>query len=337
MLTIGTKPTRWNFKSISNHARICLQDEDGAAEQSDTLSAEQGWQKLKALIQSIKPKEFEKFTAALLTSFLNIPFVVARSGDQPSGDARSLTGEVSIQAKKYTGKNSPNAKTIEGDIRQAIRTLPNLQVYVLAISRDTAQLRDILEAVVEETGLDIITLELSDDLSDIGALCVTFWENIHHFFDLSDMDQQFSAWVQIVKDDSKTHDKMEDVRSKLEDGIQTQRHVQKDTEKYLLNRFNRDEGFNPINLSQAIERKSLESQITNWWETEESPICCLEGKEGHGKTWLAAKAMNSICENENIVAFWLDSKDWKGHKSIFDLLYTCFSLIYPSYEQGKIV
>ena len=311
-------------------------DETEAVDQRDALSVEQGWQKLKELIQSIKPKEFEKLTAALLTSFLNIPFVVARSGDQPSGDARILTGEVSIQAKKYTGKNSPNAKTIEGDIRQAIRTLPNLQVYVLAISRDTAQLRDILEAVVEETGLDIVTLELSDDLSDIGALCVTFWENIHHFFDFSDMDQQFSAWVQIAKDDSKTHDQMEDVRSKLEDGIQTQSHVQKDAEKYLLKRFNRNEGFNPINLSQAIERKSLESKLTNWWETEESPICYLEGKEGHGKTWLASKWMNSIHEKENTVTFWLDSKDWRGAKSISDLLRTCFSLIYPSHEHGKI-
>ena len=212
-------------------------DETEAVDQRDALSVGQGWGKLKDLIQSIKPADFEKLAATLLTSFLEVHFVVARSGDQPSGDARSLTGGVSIQAKKYTGKNSPNAKTIEGDIRQAIRTLPNLQVYVLAISRDTAQLRDILEAVVEEIGLDIVTLELSDDLSDIGALCVTFWENIHHFFDLSDMDQQFSAWVQITRDDSKTHDQVEDVRSKLEDGIQTQSYVQKDAEKYLLKRF----------------------------------------------------------------------------------------------------
>ena len=311
-------------------------DETEAVDQRDALSVGQGWGKLKDLIQSIKPADFEKLAATLLTSFLEVHFVVARSGDQPSGDARSLTGGVSIQAKKYTGKNSPNAKTIEGDIRQAIRTLPNLQVYVLAISRDTAQLRDILEAVVEETGLDIVTLELSDDLSDIGALCVTFWENIHHFFDLSDMDQQFSAWVQITRDDSKTHDQVEDVRSKLEDGIQTQSYVQKDAEKYLLKRFNRNEGFNPINLSQAIDRESLESKITDWWETQKSPICYLEGKEGHGKTWLASKWMNSFREKENIVTFWLDSKDWGGVKSISDLLHACFRLIYPSYEQGKI-
>ena len=310
--------------------------ESETADQSDMLSAEQGWQKLKQYIHSINPTDFEKLVATLLTSFFKIPFVVARSGDQPSGDAISISGEVSMQAKLYKGKRTPNAKIVEGDICQVIRELPHLQVYILAVSRDAAQLRGTLDSVSEETGLDIVTLELSDELSDLGALCVTYWEDIHHFFDLSDMDPQFSVWVQITRDDSKTQAQMEKVQSKLEDGIQTQSHVQKSTEKYLLNRFNRDEGFNPINLSQAIDRDSLESQITNWWETEESPICCLEGKEGHGKTWLAAKAMNSICGNENIVAFWLDSKDWNSRKSIFDLLHTCLNLIYPSYEQRKI-
>ena len=241
-----------------------------------------------------------------------------------------------MQAKLYKGKRTPNAKIVEGDIRQVIRELPHLQVYVLAVSRDAAQLRGTLDSVAEETGLDIVILELSDSLSDLGALCVTFWKRICSFFDLSETAQEFSAWVQIAKDDSKTHDKMEDVRSKLEDGIQTQIHVQKDTEKYLLKRFNRDEGFNPINLSQAIDRDPLESKIADWWETEESPICCLEGKEGHGKTWLASKWMNSIHEKENTVTFWLDSKDWTGIKSISDLLRTCFSLIYPSHEHRKI-
>ena len=138
------------------------------------------------------------------------------------------------------------------------------------------------------------------------------------------------------KDKLETKQKTEDLRLKLEEGIQTQNQVQKDAEKYLRKRFRRTEGFNPVDLSQALNRKSLESKIANWWETEGFPICCLEGEEGHGKTWLAAKWINSICEKENIVTFWLDSEYWSGARSIFDLLYTCFGLIYPSYEERKI-
>ena len=313
-------------------------DEAEAIDQRDALSTEQGWGKLKDLIQSIKPKEFEKLAATLLRSFLKVPFVVARSGDQPSGDARSLTGEVAIQAKNYSDRTSLNAKEIEGDIHQVNRTLQDLQAYILAVSRDTAQLRDTLDAVEDETGLDIVVLELTDNLSDLGALCITLWEDLREFLDSSDIyqDQNFLAWVEEKKDDPDTKEKIKDLRLKLEDRIQTQNRVQKDTEKYLLERFSKSEGFNPINLSQAIDRGSLESKITDWWETEESPICCFEGKEGHGKTWLAAKATNSIPEKENIVTFWLDSKDWSGCKTIFDLLHTCFSLIYPSHERQKI-
>ena len=315
--------------------------EDGAAEQSDTFSAEQGWQKLKALIQSIKPKEFEKFTAALLTSFLNIPFVVARSGDQPSGDARSLTGEVSIQAKKYTGKNNPQAKTIEGDIRQAIRTLPNLQVYVLAVSRDTAQLRDTLNAVEEETGLDIVVLELTDNLSDLGALCITLWEDIRGFFNSSEIcqDSNFLAWVEERKNDSKTNEKIEDIRLKLEEGIQTRHQVYKDTRKYLHKRFGYDTDHTlrfkyPIDLSKAINRELLESKITNWWETRDKPVCYLEGEEGIGKSWLAAKWVKSICEDKKIVTFWLDSDTWKNCKSLDDLFEVSLKTI-PGYHNER--
>ncbi|MCY3626060.1 MAG: hypothetical protein OXG88_00245, partial [Gammaproteobacteria bacterium] len=312
-------------------------DENGAVDQSNTLSAEHGWRKLKKLVQSVKPTDFEKFVAVLLTSFFKVPFVVARSGDQPRGDARSVSGNVSIQAKRYTKGNLPDVKTIEGDIGQARRAPAlNLQTYVLAISRDTEQLTYELNAIARETGVDIVTLELSDELSDLGALCVTFWEDICHFFNLSNTDQEFLDWVQIAKTDSKTKDKMKAVRSKLEDGIQTQKHVQKDAGKYLRKRFSTNKEFNPINLSQAIGREFIESKISDWWEVGDSPICCLEGKEGHGKSWIAAKSVHAICENENIVAFWLDSRDWNECKSISDLLYTCFSSIYPSDQKEKI-
>ena len=315
-----------------------LSDETEAADQSGMLSAEQGWQKLKALIQSIKPKEFEKLTATLLTSFLEDRFVVARSGDQPSGDARNLTGEVAIQAKNYSDRTNLNAKEIEGDIRQVNRTLQDLQVYILAVSRDTAQLRDTLDAVEAETGLDIVVLELTNDLSDLGVLCVTFWEDIYAFFESSDIcqDQEFLAWIKEMENDSETQEKTGYLQFKLKNGIQTQKHVQEDVGKYLTERFSRDKGFNPINLSEAIEREILESKVSDWWKAPGAPVCCLEGKEGHGKTWLASKWMSLIREKENIATFWLDSKDWNSRESIIDLLHTCFSLIYPPHEQQKI-
>ena len=205
------------------------------------------------------------------------------------------------------------------------------------VSRDiSAQLLDKLEIIEKNTGLDIVSLVLSDELSDIGALCVNFWEEICHFFDSSNTDEEFLTWIGEIKNDSETEKKLEELKSKLDSGIQSQYHVKKDVEKYLLDRFSRDEGFNHINLSQAIDRQEIESKIADWWERDDVPICYLQGEEGTGKTWLAAKWMNSIHESENIVTFWLDSKDWNGCMSISDLLKNCLSSIYESHKQEKI-
>jgi len=118
------------------------------------------WKKLKSALQAM-PKTgeagFEGLVATLLSKFLNENFVIARVGDQPSGDARSLRGRTSIQAKRYLDTTTLPVKGIEGDIREAIRSLPLLDAYLLAITR-TAQSQDRWDAIQRETGLDIIVL-----------------------------------------------------------------------------------------------------------------------------------------------------------------------------------
>lgn len=303
------------------------------------------WQELKDLIQSLdeqhkgrkKGEPFEELVAKLLGLLLEDRFETEKSGYQPRGDAINKERTIVLQTKNYNDKTPLDRKEILGDIEEAELELSNLQVYVLAASRTiNNRLRSRFSDVQKNTGLDIVTLELTDKLSNLGALCVTFWENIHEFFDPSDTSQPFLDWVGIEKDKLETTKKISELRDKLKYGIQTQKHVQKDIEKYLLDRFSRKEGFNPINLSEAIDRGSLESKITDWWETERLPICYLEGKEGHGKTWLASKWMSLIRKKENIPTFWLASKDWNSRESIIDLLHTCFSLIYPLHEQQKI-
>ena len=299
------------------------------------------WKELKQEIQSIKPKRFEELAAKLLELLLETRFMVARSGDQPSGDARDLEGRISIQAKRYTTTRLDES-SIVGEIYRARDALVDLQVYVLVVSRDIAsQLRDRFDRVETDTGLDIVTLDLTEKLSDLGALCVAFWENIREFFDSSEpcQNQEFLGWVEERKNDSKTNEKIEDIRLKLEEGIQTRHQVYKDTRIYLHKRFGYDTDHTlrfkyPIDLSKAIDRESLELQITNWWDTPGKPVCYLEGEEGMGKSWLAAKWVKSICEDKEIVSFWLDSDMWKGCESLDNLFETCLKTI-PGYHNEK--
>ena len=122
----------------------------------------------------------------------------------PNQEAMLEVCQVMYQCKPRTTatETSLDDIEIEGDIRQARRSpaLQDLQVYVLAVSRGYRAIACYeLDAIARETGLDIVTLELTDELSDLGALCVTFWEDICHFFDLSNTNQEFSAWVQMAK------------------------------------------------------------------------------------------------------------------------------------------
>ena len=303
------------------------------------------WQKLKDLIQSMGDdgNDFEKLVAKLLGSLLETHFEVEKSGYQPRGDAVNEDGTIIIQAKKYS-KTRLNRKEVEGDIREAYSDseLPNLQAYVLAASRTLSPLLlNRLGEIETETGLDIIPLELTNGLSGLGALCVTFWEDIYHFFEFSTpcQTQKFANWTKKVKNKPKTRKKIEELGNKLKQGQQTRRWVQKDTMEYLRKRFGYESDHNlrfnySIDLSKAIEREVSEQEIINWWETSKLPVCYLEGKEGNGKSWLASKVVNVICGNKHIVTFWLDSNCWSGCRSLDDLLQTCLETL-PSYQDER--
>lgn len=92
---------------------------------------------------------FEVLAKRLLELVLNETFVLARSGDQPSGDAHNSRRNVCVQAKRYSDA-SLNAKNIEGDFDESLRALRNTDVYVVAVTRNTAQLDDTLNAMREE-------------------------------------------------------------------------------------------------------------------------------------------------------------------------------------------
>ena len=151
--------------------------------------------------------------------------------------------------------------------------------------------------------------------------------------------KNFSDWAKEERDKPKTIEKIERLKSKLKHGQQSRSRIQKDTEEYLIKRFGGDSDHNlrfnySIDLSQATERKFLESRVTKWWYAEGGPVCYLEGKEGMGKSWLAAKCVNSICSDKHVVTFWLDSSRWSSCKSLDDLLQTCLETM-PGYQDEK--
>ena len=301
------------------------------------------WLKLKNLIQSMdkrrkgrkKGEAFEKLVVQLLKSLLEISFISARTGSQPSGDARSAAGDVSVQAKNYSKSKDLRIESIVRDIHRARNKLQDLEVYVLAVSCDNAQLRDELDEVERDTFLDIVVLELTDKLSDIGALCVTYWADLQDFqeFSKTHQNQDFFDWMEVERQNSKTKKKIQEIRRKIEQCIQTQIHFQKDAKEHFLRCIGAARDDNPrskrsIDLSKAEDRHCLELKIKTWWEERTEPVCYLEGKKKSGKTLLAAKWIKSVYKDENMIPVWLDINRWCDCESLDDLLEACFKSIY---------
>src|SRR6266699_1696018 len=88
---------------------------------------------------------FEGFVARLFQAETGDRFYVAATGSQPSGDARNERGGVSIQTKAYFGTTTFKKDEAVAQLLRAIQSLPELDLYVLASTRDPAQLRDELE------------------------------------------------------------------------------------------------------------------------------------------------------------------------------------------------
>jgi hypothetical protein len=301
------------------------------------------WNDLKTALHGMEnsgEKGFEGLCATLLSQLLNIPFRIARSGTQSSGDALSQDITTSLQAKKYADDTRFRENEIEGDIRRILREIPDLQVYVLAATRSTAQIEPRLKDIEKETGLDIIVLETGDGLSDMGALCITYWTSIQEFAEIGAFQNTYGSWVQQTATLPEVQERVRSLQVLIGSHLQTFNRIRNHSKEYLTQRFEITKGTptrNPyrIVLDQGIKRVRTLANLWKWWEGKE-PVAYLEGEEGVGKSWLAADFINDLSEKENTLIIWLDSEQWCTCKNIEDLLNAGLGLLAGPDENTRL-
>src|SRR5207249_8031032 len=106
-------------------------------------------------------------------------FYVARSGDQPT-DAITSAGDVAMQAKRYD-VTSFSETAFEGEFQKACRVIPDLDCYIFAAPRRTAQLAQLANELQKKEGVDIFLLGFDEPDSELAALCLHFWNDIKQF------------------------------------------------------------------------------------------------------------------------------------------------------------
>ena len=275
------------------------------------------WQALRLAVSKIHPAEgptgFEGLAAELFFADTKERFYLARRGDQPVGDVYSVTGGTALQVKRYH-KAKVSEKEVEGDIDTALREAPELDLFAVVLSRTDAQLRARLAHKTQETGLDIVLLELGDDLSDLGALCVCHWEVTKTF--LPRQSAAADRWATKMAAASETHAVLDRLREELR-GRATRDVVSKLATQQLSRRFetpnNASRAHNAVDLSQAVPRPLFSELLSGWWANSQAQaVAVLQGEEGTGKTWIGAEfAQRTLVQaNTSPVAFWLDSLAW---------------------------
>ncbi|PTY08270.1 hypothetical protein DB347_01415 [Opitutaceae bacterium EW11] len=262
---------------------------------------------------------FEGFSAALLRAITGRSFIVSAGGSQPTADAVDLDGYTCIQSKRYRPTTALNLNDIVGNIYTALEAAPNLEVYVLTVTRDAAQLRQRTADVETNTGLDVVVLDAGDGVSPLGALVVTYWAALRQY--LPRLNTTWDAWAKTVSSTPDVQAKAKLATSEIVDGLRTQAWLRTRSAGFLAQRFTPSATIPALNTSQrvdlrqAVERPGLQKQLTDWWDQTQRPNAVLEAEEGYGKTWAVA-AFGLALATGNVPVLWLESSVWSGCRSI---------------------
>jgi len=279
---------------------------------------------------------FEELVARLFEAETRQRFFLARTGDQPAGDAYGPEAHIVLQVKCITSSTIREGD-IEGDINRALREVPALDVYVVATTKASNQLKLRLEQRTRETGLDIVLLALTDSLSVFGALCVMHWNVLRHFF--PDLDTVSDAWANLERSKPATLLELERLRNELS-SLPTLQAIATLASGTLDRRFNGEvlgsHGHNRILLTEAVQRQVTEKVAETWWREPKKGAAVLEGDEGNGKTWIAAAIAREIVSRENAPVFWLDSLAWTNIRNIQELVRAALRTTLPPGDEERL-
>lgn len=294
------------------------------------------WKSLRELFAQMRPTGtdgFEGLMAKIFEAELGQRFYVARAGDQPAGDAYgSISGTV-IQTKRYNTTDF-SENDVEGEIRRALREVPELDLFVVAATRTASQLKLRLEKIQGETGLDIVLLEMSDNVSALGALAVTQWHVVRSFFPNLDLSADIWARQQGTSELVQT----ELYRIRLEfAGLLTQNSLSKLASNALAKRFNisasQPSSAGEVFIEAAIPRSGYLETFSNWWAASDSAILTFQGEEGTGKTWIAASCSWQLVRGEGQTVLWLDSIQWGNCRSVEEVIDVALRAVVPPSDQ----
>ncbi|MBK8629533.1 MAG: hypothetical protein IPN84_04820 [Sphingomonadales bacterium] len=131
---------------------------------------------LKAILQKLKPRQFEQLAASLIGRLLDVPIAVAKSGFQFGGDAGSAgraQRSFRIETKRYGDNTSLSDRELLGEIDHAIARDSGLEGWFLVATREVPeQLEMDLADKSAKVGVPVIVIDWKPATTPgLAALC----------------------------------------------------------------------------------------------------------------------------------------------------------------------
>ena len=289
------------------------------------------WENVKSALRKLPPEAFEGFVAELLGALLNQPFIIARKGDQPGGDARSFDGSVRLQAKHYIAAKIPDADII-ADFHRVRLNYPSMETYVVGtVFPINDQLRSTLDGLEIEFGIEIATLDYALQSSPLSILTLSYWNAARRFSPLASIDSATHAWALSQGQNQGVQARLKNLQIAFSQSTRLFTELRNASNRRLAGRFGKAAVSQAdrfaIDLPKAITRKSIQNKFKQWKTSNGGPVLVLEGEEGMGKSWAAASCADEIAKEDGCAALWMDSHEWAGASDIRQLIATALARI----------
>ncbi|HWD25748.1 MAG TPA: hypothetical protein VG387_01185 [Rhizomicrobium sp.] len=248
-----------------------------------------------ALQAAGRDAEFEKLTAALISSLLDVPIWVAKSGFQhgaDSGPAGQHGRRFRIECKKYAQTTPLRERELLGEIDQALARDSALEAWFLVTTQAVPeQLAQSLDHKGNTIGVPVYIIDWTGpDVPPLAALCAAFPALVEKLIS-ADAGKAAAGLTQAAKQS------IERLRTGLQSwclgfaALRGKSHQRLESIWSDPRISNAEFGQNAAGgaTSKKISRMGANAELSSWWTgtaANDSPAIVV-GFDGVGKTWAA--------------------------------------------------
>jgi hypothetical protein len=289
---------------------------------------------------------FEDLVGELLEALTGLRFYAARSGDQGGRDGRAsgpAGGYIVFECKRYSSDTALKDRDLMGGLAQAHISLPELDVWIIAASRDvTDQNLGGLQAFGKEHGIDIVPLESRPNgRGNLDFLVRAFPKVVERFADPG----QFAAIKTAVEEAANSPESYAQLAVLKKKFLQpstgwpswresSHEEWNRIVSQKAASRFRFGQ---PLDVSSGggIPRSGAEAALDAWWNNNPSTLFAMTGEEGHGKSWSVAQWLTNQIQKTNgdfpPIVF-VPSRDAGSAKTLEDLVLENVQRLFPTGE-----